>query len=149
MGVIPIFMYQPRTGKPDRDAKVGGALKYLHSESLRIRKNSSTESGAAEDDVTQFSRSGVHGQANPNAPSLSQTSVPAPAPTAAAEKKAGSWDCLWPAIVAAILVKLFGLAGGRVTFGCCCWLKPKFGTCGAVDASGVIGAVVAPSAYWR
>ena len=144
-----MFMYQPRTGKPYRDAKIRGELKCLHSESLRIRKNSSTESGAAEDDVTQFSRSGVHGQANPNAPSLSQTSVPAPAPITAAEKKAGSWDCLWPAIVAAILVKLFGLAGGRVTFGCCCWLKPKFGTCGAVDASGVIGAVVAPSAYWR
>ena len=42
-----------------------------------------------------------------------------------------------------VLVKLFGLVGGLVTFGCYYWLKPKFGTFGAVAVSGVIGVVVA------
>jgi cell division protein FtsW (lipid II flippase) len=42
-----------------------------------------------------------------------------------------------------IIVKLFGLVGGLVTFGCYYWLKPKLGNWGAVAASGVIGTVVA------
>jgi hypothetical protein len=78
---------------------------------------------------------------DPNAPS--QTSTPATAPTTTPEKKSGSWDWLWPTILAVIIVKLFGLVGGLVTFGCYYWLKPKLGTWGAVAASGVIGAVVA------
>lgn len=83
---------------------------------------------------------------DPNAPSQPQTSAPAApaAPTAATpEKKSGSWDWLWPSIVAVIIVKVFGLVGGLVTFGCYYWLKPKLGTSGAVAASGVIGVVVA------
>ncbi len=82
---------------------------------------------------------------DPNAPSPSPTSTSTP-PTASAampEKKPGSWDWLWPTILAVIIVKLFGLVGGLVTFGCYYWLKPKLGTWGAVAASGVIGAVVA------
>ena len=82
---------------------------------------------------------------DPNAPA--QTSTPAPAtvtaPAAAPEKKSGSLDWLWPSIVAVIIVKLFGLVGGLVTFGCYYWLKPKLGTWGAVAVSGVIGIVVA------
>lgn len=78
---------------------------------------------------------------DPNAPP--QTPAPATAPVATAEEKSGSWGWLWPAIVAIIIVKLFGLVGGLVTFGCYYWLKPKLGTLGAVAASAVIGAVVA------
>ena len=59
------------------------------------------------------------------------------------QKKSGSWHWLWPGIVAGIIVKVFGLVGGLVTFGCYYWLKPKLGTWGAVAASGVIGVVVA------
>lgn len=50
---------------------------------------------------------------DPNAPS----SAPAPTTTPAAatpEKKPGSWDWLWPSILAVIIVKLFGLVGGLV-----------------------------------
>ena len=82
---------------------------------------------------------------DPNAPPSASTSMPTPAttPTATSENKSSSWDWLWPSIVAVIIVKLFGLVGGLVTFGCYYWLKPKLGTWGAVAASGVIGAVVA------
>ena len=80
---------------------------------------------------------------DPNAPSQPQTPAPATTPVAAPEKKSGSWDWLGPSIVADILVKVFGLVGGLVTFGCYYWLKPKLGTWGAVAASGVIGVVVA------
>lgn len=80
---------------------------------------------------------------DPNAPSQSPTSAPATTPAAAPETKSGSWDWLWPSILAVIIVKLFGLVGGLVTFGCYYWLKPKLGTWGAVAASGVIGTVVA------
>lgn len=80
---------------------------------------------------------------DPNAPSPSPTPAPATAPATTPEKKSGSWDWLWPSILAVIIVKLFGLVGGLVTFGCYYWLKPKLGTWGAVAASGVIGAVVA------
>lgn len=82
---------------------------------------------------------------DPNAPSPSpsQTSAPATAPATTPEKKSGSWDWLWPSILAVIIVKLFGLVGGLVTLGCYYWLKPKLGTWGAVAASGVIGVVVA------
>jgi len=45
--------------------------------------------------------------------------------------------------MAVIIVKLFGLVGGLVTFGCYYWLKPKLGTWGAVAVSSVIGGVVA------
>ena len=79
---------------------------------------------------------------DPNAPS----SAPAPTTTPAAatpEKKPGSWDWLWPSILAVIIVKLFGLVGGLVAFGSYYWLKPKLGTWGAVAASCVIGVVVA------
>lgn len=79
---------------------------------------------------------------DPNAPSQ-PTPVPATTPAATPEKKSGSWDWLWPSIVAVIIVKVFGLVGGLVTFGCYYWLKPKLGTWGAVAASGVIGVVVA------
>jgi len=78
---------------------------------------------------------------DPNAPSQSQTRAPATTPVSAPEKKSGSWDWLWPSIAAVIIVKLFGLVGGLVTFGCYYWLKPKLGTWGAVAASSVIGAV--------
>ena len=80
---------------------------------------------------------------DPNAPSQPQTPAPATTPVAAPEKKSGSWDWLWPSIVAVIIVKLFGLVGGLVTFGCYYWLKPKLGTWGAVAVSGFIGVVVA------
>lgn len=84
---------------------------------------------------------------DPNAPSQPQTPMPAApaiaAPTATPEKKSGSWDWLWPFIVAVIIVKVFGLVGGLVTFGCYYWFKPKLGIWGAVAASGVIGVVVA------
>ena len=48
---------------------------------------------------------------DPNAPSQ----MPAPATTP--EKKSGSWDWLWPTILAVIIVKLFGFVGGLVAFG--------------------------------
>lgn len=78
---------------------------------------------------------------DPNAPF--QTPAPVTTPAAAPEKKSGSWDWLWPSIVAVIIVKLVGLVGGLVTLGSYYWLKPRLGTWGAVAASGVIGAVVA------
>ena len=82
---------------------------------------------------------------DPNAPPSSSTSSPTPATAAisAPAKKSGSWDWLWPTIMAVIIVRLFGLVGGLVTFGCYYWLKPKLGTWGAVAASGFIGLVVA------
>ncbi len=85
---------------------------------------------------------------DPNAPSPSPAPASAPTTastvsTTAAEKKSGSWDWIWPSILAVIIVKLFGLVGGLVTFGSYYMLKPKIGTWGAVAASGVIGAVVA------
>ena len=80
---------------------------------------------------------------DPNAPSSSPSPAPTTATVAVTEKKTGSWDWLWPSILAVIIVKLFGLVGGLVTFGCYYWLKPKLGTWGAVAASGVIGTVVA------
>lgn len=85
---------------------------------------------------------------DPNAPSPSPAPASAPTTastvsTTAAEKKSGSWDWIWPSILAVIIVKLFGLVGGLVTFGSYYMLKPKIGTWGAVAASGVIGTVVA------
>lgn len=85
---------------------------------------------------------------DPNAPSpsLAPTSAPTTASTVSTtttEKKSGSWDWIWPSILAVIIVKLFGLVGGLVTFGSYYMLKPKIGTWGAVAASGVIGTVVA------
>ena len=80
---------------------------------------------------------------DPNAPSATSAPAPASAPASTPEKKSGSWDWLWPSIVAVIIVKLFGLVGGLVTLGCYYWLKPKLGTWGAVAASGVIGTVAA------
>lgn len=79
---------------------------------------------------------------DPNAPPQPQPPAPAE-PAATLEKKSGSWDWLWPSILAVIVVKVFGLVGGLVTFGCYFWLKPKLGTWGAVAASGVIGAAAA------
>lgn len=85
---------------------------------------------------------------DPNAPSPSPVPASAPTtasavPTATSEKKSGTWDWIWPSILAVIIVKLFGLVGGLVTLGSYYMLKPKIGTWGAVAASGVIGAVVA------
>lgn len=58
-------------------------------------------------------------------------------------KKSSSWDWLWPSIAAVIIVKLFGVVGGLVTFGMYYWLKPKFGTWGAVAVAGIVGVVAA------
>ena len=85
---------------------------------------------------------------DPNAPSPSPAPTSAPTTASAvsttpSEKKSGSWDWIWPSILAVIIVKLFGLVGGLVTFGSYYMLKPKIGTWGAVAASGVIGTVVA------
>ena len=80
---------------------------------------------------------------DPNTPSSMPLPGPAAARVAAPEKKDSSWGWLWPSILALIIVKLFGLVGGLVTFGCYYWLKPKLGNWGAVAASGVIGTVVA------
>lgn len=82
---------------------------------------------------------------DPNAPASAPatTSASVPASTTTSEKKSGSWDWIWPSILAVIIVKLFGLVGGLVTLGSYYMLKPKIGTWGAVAASGVIGAVVA------
>ena len=57
-------------------------------------------------------------------------------------KKSSRLDWIWPSIVGVIIVKLFGLAGGLVTIGAYCWLKPKLGTWGATTASGVLGVLV-------
>jgi hypothetical protein len=70
----------------------------------------------------------------------SQSSAPA---TTTEVAKPSSWDWILPAIVAAFIFKIFGVAGGLVSFGCYYWLKPKLGTWGAVAVSGVIGVVVA------
>ena len=72
--------------------------------------------------------------------------APAPvnqAATSAEQSKSNSWDWLWPAIMAVIIVRLFGIVGGLVTFACYYWLKPKLGTFGAVAVSGVAGVAVA------
>jgi hypothetical protein len=77
---------------------------------------------------------------DPNTPP--QPVVPVSATTPASAKPS-SWDWIWPAIAAAFIFKIFGVAGGLVTFGCYYWLKPKLGTWGAVAVSAVIGVVVA------
>lgn len=79
---------------------------------------------------------------DPNAPP-SPTSAPATVEANTPDKKSGSWDWLWPSIMAAIIFKLFGLAGGMVSLGCYYWLKPKLGAWGAITASGIIGIIVA------
>jgi hypothetical protein len=58
-------------------------------------------------------------------------------------KKKFSWDWLLPTIAAIMIVKLFGLVGGLVTFSVYYWLKPKLGTWGAVAVAGVIGVIAA------
>ena len=58
-------------------------------------------------------------------------------------KKRTSWDWLWPSIAATIVVKLFGLVGGLVTFGMFYWLRPKLGTWVAVAVAGVVGVIAA------
>jgi len=63
--------------------------------------------------------------------------------SAVAEKKSGTWDWLWPALLAVVIVRLFGLVGGLVAFGSYYWLRPKLGTWGAVALAGVIGVAVA------
>lgn len=68
---------------------------------------------------------------DPNAPSVPST----PAPASPPGKKSGSWDWLWPSILAVIIVKLFGLVGGLVAFGSYHWLKPKLGTWGSHTGS--------------
>ena len=85
------------------------------------------------------------GYEDPNAPSATSAPTPASAPASTPERKSGSWDWRWPTILAVIIVRLFGLVGGLVSFGSYYWLKPKLGTWGAVAASGAIGIVVAIS----
>lgn len=81
---------------------------------------------------------------DPNAPMPVSATTSTPEPAAiTSEKKSGSSDWIWPTIMGVIIIKLFGVAGGFVTIGSYYLLKPKFGTWGAVAASGVIGAVVA------
>jgi hypothetical protein len=75
--------------------------------------------------------------------SPSQAPAPRTQPETLSEKKSRSWDWLWPTILAVVIVKVFGLVGGLVSFGCYYWLKPKLGTWGAVAAAGGIGVVVA------
>jgi len=82
---------------------------------------------------------------DPNAPS--QTTAPSAAQAGVPEKKSGSWDWLWPTILAVIIVRLVGLVGGLVTIGSYYWLKPKMGTWGAVAVSGIIGVVVALAVF--
>ena len=65
------------------------------------------------------------------------------APAVSEAKKSNSWDWLWPAIAAVVIVRLFGVVGGLVTFGAYYLLKPKLGTWGAVALAGVIGVVAA------
>ena len=65
------------------------------------------------------------------------------APAAIEPKKSSSWDWLWPSIAAVVIVRLFGLVGGLVTFGMFYWLKPKLGTWGAVALAGIIGVAAA------
>lgn len=57
-------------------------------------------------------------------------------------KKSGSWDWIWPSIVGAIIVKLFGVVVGLITIGAYYWLKPKVRTWGAFAISGVFCVVV-------
>lgn len=67
-------------------------------------------------------------------------------PVAVAEEtkqKSGSFDWLLPTIAAVVIVKLFGIAGGLVSFGCYYWLAPKLGKWGAVAIAAVAGAVAA------
>lgn len=64
-------------------------------------------------------------------------------PSALEPKKSSSWDWLWPAISAAIIVKLFGVVGGLVTIGVYYWLQPKLGIWGAVAVAGVAGVIAA------
>lgn len=52
------------------------------------------------------------------------------APTVSEAKKSSSWDWLWPAIAAVVIVRLFGVVGGLVTFGAYYLLKPKLGDLG-------------------
>lgn len=82
---------------------------------------------------------------DPNAPSQSQMPATTASAEGAPEKKSRSWDWIWPSIVTVIIVKVFGLVGGLVTYGSYYWLKPKLGTWGAVAVSSVIGVVVAIS----
>lgn len=56
--------------------------------------------------------------------------------------KPGSWDWLWPCILAGIIFKLFGVVGGLISFGCFYWLRPMLGTWGALAASGALGVAV-------
>lgn len=64
-------------------------------------------------------------------------------PGSESTQKSAVLDWVLPAIAAAIVVKVFGLVGGLVTFGTYYWLKPKVGVWAAMGASGVLGAVAA------
>lgn len=64
-------------------------------------------------------------------------------PVVTESKKSTSWDWLLPTIAAVVIVKLFGLVGGLVTFGVYYWLKPKLGIWGAVAVAGTVGIVTA------
>ena len=57
--------------------------------------------------------------------------------------RSGRWDWLWPSIAAVVIMKIFGVAGGLVTFGVFYWMKPKVGTWGAVAIAAVAGIVSA------
>ena len=64
---------------------------------------------------------------------------------ATTKKDNGSWDWLWLGIASFIIVKLFGLVGGLVTFGAYFWLKPRIGVWGAVAAAVALGVISAIS----
>jgi hypothetical protein len=64
-------------------------------------------------------------------------------PVTIESKKTRSWDWLWPTIVAAVIIKTFGLVGGLASILSYYGLKSKLGHWGAVAASGVLGIAVA------
>lgn len=75
---------------------------------------------------------------DPNAPTIETGNS-----ASADEAKSSSWDWIWPTILAVIIVRLFGIVGGLVTFGCYFWLQPKLGTFGAAAVSGIAGICAA------
>lgn len=50
-------------------------------------------------------------------------------------------DLLWPLLLTAIMVTLFGIVAGLAALASYLWLKSSFGTAGAFLAGGVLGVV--------
>ncbi|CAM5788082.1 hypothetical protein [Rhizobacter fulvus] len=67
------------------------------------------------------------------------------AQAAIAETKSSSWGWLLPSVATLVIVKLFGLVGGLVTFGMYYVLKPKIGAWGGAAVAAVLGVVAALS----